>query len=106
MRNLTRNGCGIIWGSRSARIYDTYLASILIAAGEGDRRHGLADVVQFFLGRTLDKAEQVSDWGAAELSRSQVEYAAKDAAIMIEVRDKLEERIVADKPDGGVAARE
>ena len=84
-------------GVEVGAIYDTYLASILIAAGEGDRRHGLADVVQFFLGRSLDKAEQVSDWGAAELSRSQVEYAAKDAAIMIEVRDKLEERIVADK---------
>ncbi|MBK7933213.1 MAG: hypothetical protein IPK01_06860 [Acidobacteria bacterium] len=83
-------------GVEVGAIYDTYLASILIAAGEGERRHGLADVVQFFLGRTLDKAEQVSDWGAAELSRSQVEYAAKDAAIMLEVRDKLEERIVAD----------
>ncbi len=84
-------------GVEVGAVYDTYLASILIAAGEGERRHGLADVVQFFLGRTLDKSEQVSDWGAAELSPSQVEYAAKDAAIMIEVRDKLEERIVADK---------
>jgi len=83
-------------GVEVGAIYDTYLASILIAAGEGERRHGLADVVQFFLGRTLDKAEQVSDWGASELSHSQVEYAAKDAAIMTEVRDKLEERIVSD----------
>lgn len=87
-----RHHLGVEVGS----LYDTYLASILIAAGEGDRRHGLADVVQFFLGRTLDKAEQVSDWGAAELSHSQVEYAAKDAAIMPEVRIKLEERIVSD----------
>lgn len=78
-------------------VYDTYLASILIASGEGDRRHGLADVVQFFLGRTLDKTEQISDWGANELSSAQVEYAAKDAAIMPEVREKLEERIVLDK---------
>ncbi|HQX55542.1 MAG TPA: DNA polymerase [Pyrinomonadaceae bacterium] len=77
-------------------VYDTYLASILISAGEGERRHGLADVVQYFLGRTLDKSEQVSDWAAAELSHSQVEYAAKDAAIMPEIREKLEERIVSD----------
>jgi DNA polymerase-1 len=77
-------------------VYDTYLASLLIAAGEGERRHGLADVVQFFLGRTLDKTEQVSDWGAAELSASQIEYAAKDAAIMPEVRAKLDERIAVD----------
>jgi DNA polymerase-1 len=77
-------------------VYDTYLASVLVSAGEGERRHGLADVAQFFLGRTLDKTEQVSDWGAAELSHSQVEYAARDAAIMPEVRDKIDERIVSD----------
>jgi DNA polymerase-1 len=77
-------------------VYDTYLASLLIAAGEGERRHGLADVVQFFLGRTLDKTEQVSDWGADELSASQIEYAAKDAAIMPEIRAKLDERIAVD----------
>ena len=68
----------------------------MIAAGEGERRHGLADVVQFFLRQTLDKSEQVSDWGAAELSPSQIEYAARDAAIMPEVAEKLEERIAAD----------
>jgi len=83
-------------GCEVGGVYDSYLASILIAAGEGDRRHGLADVVQFFLGRTLDKAEQVSDWGAAELSNAQIEYAAMDAAIMPEVKAKLAERIATD----------
>lgn len=77
-------------------IYDTYLASVLIGSADGERRHGLADVVQFFLGRTLDKTEQVSDWGAAELTASQIEYAAKDAVIMLEVRERLHERIIAD----------
>ncbi len=83
-------------GTEIGGVYDTYLASILVSAGEGERRHGLADVVQFFLGRTLNKTEQVSDWASGELSTSQIEYAARDAAIMIEVREKLEERIVAD----------
>ena len=55
-------------GCELGGIYDTYLASILISAGEGERRHGLADVVQFFLGRTLDKEQQVSNWAADELS--------------------------------------
>lgn len=84
-------------GCEVGAIYDTYLASVLISAGEGERRHGLADLVQFFLGRTLDKTEQVSDWGADELTQSQIEYAAKDAAIMNELRDKVHERIVADE---------
>lgn len=83
-------------GVEVGAVYDTYLASILTAAGEGERRHGLADVVQFFLQRTLDKTEQVSDWGANDLSPSQIEYAARDAAIMNEVREKLDERIALD----------
>ncbi len=83
-------------GTEVGAVYDTYLASLLISAGEGERRHGLADVVQFFLGQTLDKSQQVSDWGAAELSHSQIEYAARDAAILPEVRAKLDERIAAD----------
>ncbi len=83
-------------GCEVGSVYDTYLASLLISAGEGERRHGLADVVQFFLGQTLDKSEQVSDWAAAELTPSQIEYAARDAAIMPEVRAKLEERIAVD----------
>jgi len=92
----TRHHLGVEVGA----VYDTYLASILIAAGEGERRHGLADVVQFFLQRTLDKTEQVSDWGANELSHSQIEYAARDAAIMNEVREKLDERIASDSLQG------
>ncbi len=83
-------------GCEIGGVYDTYLASLLIGAGEGDRRHGLADVVQVFLGRTLDKAEQVSDWAADELTISQIEYAALDAATMPEVHAKLDERIQAD----------
>jgi DNA polymerase I-like protein with 3'-5' exonuclease and polymerase domains len=83
-------------GAEVGGIFDTYLASQLIAAGEQDRRHSLADVAQFFLGTELDKSEQVSDWSAAELSQSQIEYAAKDSAIMLSLREKLWERLAAD----------
>jgi DNA polymerase-1 len=74
-------------------IFDTYLASQLIAAGDSDRRHGLADLSQFFLSTELDKTEQVSDWSAVELSQSQVEYAARDAAIMLDLQNVLLERL-------------
>jgi DNA polymerase-1 len=78
-------------------VFDTYLASQLIAAGDSDRRHSLADVSQFFLGTEMDKAEQLSDWSAAELSASQIEYAARDAAIMPGLYEKLVERLENDK---------
>lgn len=78
-------------------IFDTLLASQLIAAGDQDRRHNLAEVANFFLGVELDKSEQVSDWSAAELSQSQVQYAAKDAAIMVALREKIVERLKQDE---------
>jgi DNA polymerase-1 len=80
-------------GTAIGGLFDTYLASQLIAAGESDRRHGLADVAQFFLGTEMDKSEQLSDWSADELSSSQIEYAARDAAIMPGLYEKLAERL-------------
>lgn len=77
-------------------VFDTLLASQLIAAGDQDRRHNLAEVANFFLGVELDKSEQVSDWSAEELSQSQIQYAAKDAAIMVALREKVVERLVQD----------
>jgi len=77
-------------------IFDTLLASQLIAAGDQDRRHNLAEVANFFLGVEVDKAEQVSDWSAAELTQSQIQYAAKDAAIMVALREKVVERLKQD----------
>ena len=82
-------------------MFDTFLASQLIAAGDQDRRHSLADVASFFLGLELDKSQQVSDWSAAELSQSQIEYAAKDAATMVPLREKVIERL---KQDGLIQA--
>lgn len=87
-------------GTDVGGLFDTMLASQLISAGERDRRHGLADVAAFFIGMEVDKSEQVSDWNAAELSESQIRYAAKDAAIMAGLRAKILERLKTDGLDG------
>jgi len=79
-------------GAELNGLFDTFLASQLIAAGDNDRRHSLADVAQFFTATELDKTEQVSDW-SGELSQSQIEYAARDAAIMIPLREQIEDRL-------------
>ncbi|HQU82200.1 MAG TPA: DNA polymerase [Pyrinomonadaceae bacterium] len=78
-------------------IFDTLVASQLIAAGDQDRRHNLAEVANYFLGIEVDKSEQVSDWSAPELSQSQIQYAAKDAAIMVALREKIVERLKQDE---------
>lgn len=80
-------------------IFDSYIASQLIAAGDPERRHSLADAARVFIGMDLDKSMQVSDWGSSELSHSQVEYAARDAAIMRQLRDEMAVRMAADDLD-------
>ena len=78
-------------------VFDTLLASQIIAAGDQDRRHSLAEVTSHFLGTELDKTEQRSDWSAPELSHEQIEYAARDAATMVPLREKIIEKLKADE---------
>ena len=84
-------------GTDIGGIFDTLLASQIIAAGDQDRRHNLAEVANFFLGIEVNKSEQVSNWSAPELSDSQIQYAAKDAAIMVALREKVVERLKQDE---------
>ena len=83
-------------GVEVSGIFDTYLASQLIAAGDSDRRHSLADVAQFFTGTEVDKTEQLSDWSADELSPAQLEYAARDARVMVPLAEQIIARLRTD----------
>ena len=83
-------------GAELNGVFDTYLASQLIAAGDQDRRHSLADVAQFFISAELDKSQQISDWGANELSQSQIEYAARDAAVLVPLQEQVAARLKTD----------
>ncbi|MDI1240791.1 MAG: ribonuclease D, partial [bacterium] len=83
-------------GCETNGVFDTFLASVLIAAGDSDRRHSLADVAKFFTDIELDKSEQVSDWRASELSQSQLTYAARDAQVMLSLHEQMADRLAAD----------
>lgn len=71
-------------------VFDTLLASQLIGAGRNEGGHGLAAVSDRYLGEFVDKSMQVSDWSRT-LSNIQYEYAAKDAALMLPLRERLAE---------------
>ena len=73
-------------------LFDTLLASQLVSAGEQEDRHSLASVAERYLDQTVDKTQQVSDW-SGELSSAQLEYAARDAALMLPLRLKLVEAL-------------
>jgi ribonuclease D len=72
-------------------VYCTKIASKL--ARTYTDRHGLKDVVRELLGVELDKAEQSSDWGAAELSETQLRYAARDVLHLHALRARLDEML-------------
>ncbi|HMJ25732.1 MAG TPA: ribonuclease D, partial [Pyrinomonadaceae bacterium] len=73
-------------------VFDTLLASQLVSAGDIEERHGLAAITERYLNETVDKSERLSNW-EFELSEAQLEYAARDAAVLLPLRDKLIERI-------------
>jgi ribonuclease D len=74
-------------GIETAPLFCTKIASKL--ARTYTDRHGLKDVVRELAGVDLSKAQQSSDWGAAELSPEQLAYAASDVLHLHAVRERL-----------------
>lgn len=73
-------------------LFDTLLASQLVGAGDIEERHGLDTVASRYLGEAVDKTERLSNWNF-ELSEAQLAYAARDAAVLLPLREKLIERL-------------
>jgi ribonuclease D len=69
-------------------VYCTKIASRL--ARTYTDRHGYRDLCKELLGVDISKHEQTSDWGAGELSDSQLRYAASDVLHLHALRGKLE----------------
>ena len=76
-------------------LFDTLLASQIVGAGDIEERHGLETVASRYLNEAVDKTERLSNWNF-ELSEAQLEYAARDAAILLPLREKLIERLRSD----------
>lgn len=55
--------------------------------------YSLASVTEHLFGLPLDKTLQSSNWRRRPLSRSQLEYAAKDARIVLDVYEELRRRL-------------
>jgi len=75
-------------------LFDTLLASQLVSAGDIEERHGLEAIAGRYLNEAVDKSERLSNW-EFELSEAQLQYAARDAAVLIPLRDRLIDRIKA-----------
>jgi ribonuclease D len=77
-------GLGVMPGP----VYCTKLASRL--ARTYSDKHGLKDLVRELLGIDLSKQQQLSDWGAKQLTDAQLAYAASDVLHLHALKAKLD----------------
>ena len=76
------------FGVLTAPVYCTKIASKL--ARTYTDRHGLKHLLMEMLGTDISKHQQSSDWGAEELSRAQLDYAASDVLYLHRLREVLD----------------
>ena len=72
----------------SGPIFDTMLAAQIVRDTRGPFSVSLKNLAAFYLDTNLPKDEQKSDWGT-KLTKEQIEYAARDAAILLPLRERL-----------------
>jgi ribonuclease D len=75
-------------GVMPAPVYCTKIASRLVRTYTD--KHGLKDLVRDLLGIDVSKQQQLSDWGAEDLTDAQVAYAASDVLHLHALREKLD----------------
>jgi ribonuclease D len=76
------------WAARPQNIACTKIASKLLFPGQPEEQK-LQRLVARFLGISLDKSEQRSNWFARTYSRAQLAYAAGDVIHLPDLLDKL-----------------
>jgi DNA polymerase-1 len=85
-----------MYGISLSPLFDTMLAAQVLDGGNYAASYSLEAVAERYLDESLDKSQQRSDW-SGELSAAQLEYAARDAAILLPVREHLAEALEAEE---------
>ena len=80
------------FGALTAPVYCTKIASRLIRTYTD--RHGLKNLLQELLLVDISKQQQSLDWGAKNLSKAQVEYAASDVLYLHQLRNALNKMLI------------
>ena len=77
-------------------IFDTMLAAQLLAGGDQSPSFALEAVAKRYADLELDKTARGEDWSVG-LSETQIEYAARDAAVLLPLRESLQEELEEEK---------
>lgn len=79
------------FGATTQPVYCTKIASKLVRTYTD--RHGLKNLMQELLKKDISKHQQSSDWGAAKLTKAQLDYAASDVLYLHKLKKILDERL-------------
>ncbi|OOY30144.1 ribonuclease D [Thioclava sp. F36-6] len=79
------------FGVETKPVFCTKIASKMVRTFTD--RHGLKVLVQELVGVDISKQQQSSDWGAAELTDAQMEYAASDVLYLHQIKAELVARL-------------
>ena len=77
-------------------IFDTMLAAQLLGGGDQGPSYSLEAVAERHAGLEVDKSARGEDW-SRKLSEAQIEYAARDAAVLLPLRERLSEELEEEK---------
>ena len=77
-------------------IFDTMLAAQLLSGGNYEASYALEAVAGRYAEVDLDKSARREDW-SGKLSEAQIEYAARDAAVLLPLRERLREELEGEK---------
>jgi len=86
---MLRNNYGYV---HEGPVFDTQIAGQVIWAGMPNLSNKYEGQVERLLGESVNKSEQVSDWGAEKLTDSQLSYAATDVLYLHELAEFLREK--------------
>ncbi|HEX2741181.1 MAG TPA: DNA polymerase, partial [Rubrobacter sp.] len=71
-------------------VFDTMLAAQLLDGGDYSASYALEAIAERYLDEAVDKSERRADW-SGELGEAQLEYAARDATVLLPLRERLAE---------------
>jgi len=72
-------------------IFDTQIAMMAISQSE---QIGYANLVESWVGKTIDKGARFTDWGRRPLTERQIEYAIGDVTYLAKIFPKILDRLI------------
>ena len=80
-------------GAEMDGIYDTLIASKLLAYGDRTVKHGLSALTRRYLDLEMSKEEQSSNW-SGPLTAEQLKYAARDVLVLPRIRNVQKQSLI------------